>query len=66
MKSVRAILTPEAANAYNFLLSKAPELKKEEIIPNAFPSESGTFKGGYPLWATNCQKTDSCRIQNQI
>ena len=36
MKSVRVILTPEAANAYNFLLSKAPESKQEEIILNAF------------------------------
>lgn len=36
MKSVRVILTPEAANEYNSLLSKAPESKQEEIILNAF------------------------------
>ncbi|WP_292372024.1 hypothetical protein [Methanosarcina sp. UBA411] len=36
MKSVRVILTPEAVNAYNFLLSKAPESKQEEIILNTF------------------------------
>ena len=36
MKSVRMILNPEAASAYNSLLSKAPESKQEEIILNAF------------------------------
>ena len=36
MKSVRVILTSEAANAYNSLLSKAPESKHEEMILNAF------------------------------
>lgn len=36
MKSVRVILTPEAANTYNSFLSKALESKQEEIILNAF------------------------------
>jgi hypothetical protein len=54
MKSVRVILTPEAANEYNFLLSKAPESKQEEIILNSF-LQSGASKREYPLWPTNCQ-----------
>ena len=36
MKHVRVILTPEAADAYNSLISKAPESKQEETILNAF------------------------------
>jgi hypothetical protein len=36
MKYVRVILTSEASDAYNSLLSKAPESKQEEIILNAF------------------------------
>jgi hypothetical protein len=36
MKHVRVILTPEAADTYNSLLSKAQQSKQEEIIFNAF------------------------------
>ncbi|AKB27148.1 hypothetical protein MSSIT_0429 [Methanosarcina siciliae T4/M] len=36
MKYIRVILTPEAADAYNSLISRAPESKQEEIILNAF------------------------------
>lgn len=36
MKSIRVILTPEAADAYHSFLSKASDSKQEEAIFNAF------------------------------
>lgn len=36
MKKVRVILAPEAADAYNNLMSKASDSKQEEVILNAF------------------------------
>ena len=35
MKSVRVILTPEAADAYHNFMSKASDSKQEEVILNA-------------------------------
>lgn len=36
MKYVRVILTPEAADAYQNLMSKVSDSKQEEVILNAF------------------------------
>ena len=36
MKSVRVILSPEAADAYHNFMSKASDSKQEEVILNAF------------------------------
>jgi len=36
MKYIRVILTPEAADAYHYFMSKAPDSKQEEVILNVF------------------------------